>query len=278
MKNIALQQHPLFYDQGLTDDLLAPFALTDYFLELVQDTQQPILHFWQLPDTFILGMKDGRLPNLERGLAVLKENHFQPIMRSAGGLGVINDAGVLNVSLFLPNPEKKISIDDAYLIMTSLMQQAFNSPERPIDAFEIVNSYCPGKFDLSIHGLKIAGIAQRRFKEGIAVMLYLSVFGNQYRRGQVVRDFYQATLGDAFGTGGYPAVDPFSMTTLDSELSVVKTQLKETLQHLTGLPLEETLLPKKLRTPEAQASLQKAYASLEARNADLAALLKGGNA
>lgn len=274
MTNSLTENNVLYYDQGLTDDYFAPFALTDYFLNLTQERQQPILHFWQLPATFILGMKDARLPNLKDGLQVLKKYQLQPLVRNAGGLGVMNDTGILNISLFLPNPQKQIAIDDAYQVMTSLMQQAFNTSERPIDAYEIVHSYCPGKFDLSIHGLKIAGIAQRRVKEGIAIMLYLSATGNQWQRGNIVREFYQACLKEEFGTQGYPAVDPSSMTNIDLTVATCKEQVLKTLRQLTQKPLDASTLPPLLAKPAIKEILAAKKVQMRQRNADLNQLIQ----
>ena len=52
----------MLFDQGqLPDnDLYNPFALTDVLTEFSGEQDQPIIHFWQLPKTLILGMKDRR--------------------------------------------------------------------------------------------------------------------------------------------------------------------------------------------------------------------------
>ena len=63
-----------------------------------------------------------------------------------------------------------------------------------IEAFEVADSYCPGDYDLSIQKRKIAGIAQRRLKDVVCVSIYLSVYGDQNRRGLVVRDFYDHAI------------------------------------------------------------------------------------
>lgn len=193
-----------------------PFALTDVLTEYTSQTGQSLLHFWQLTPTMILGMKDLRVPHLAASIKTLTNQQLHVVVRNSGGLGVICDEGVLNITLFLPLTEKKLTTDAAYEVMYHLTQQAF--PELIITTGEVADSYCPGEYDLSVNGRKIAGIAQRRLKQGVAVMMYLSVTGNQPKRGQLVRDFYQAGLAEAFGTNGYPPVNPDSMTTLSREL------------------------------------------------------------
>ncbi len=64
-------------------------------------------------------------------------------------------------------------------------------PQLDIKSFEVTNSYCPGKYDLSVNGQKIAGIAQRRTTNALVLMLYLSVNGDQDARSQTVAEFYE---------------------------------------------------------------------------------------
>lgn len=60
----------LLFDQGMLskDSLFTPFALTDVFTEFSGEQDQPIIHFWQLPQTLILGMKDSRVTHFNEAL------------------------------------------------------------------------------------------------------------------------------------------------------------------------------------------------------------------
>lgn len=221
-----------FIDQGQVHagQEYHPFALTDVLTEYVGEKNSKILHFWQLQQTMILGMKDTRLPYLSDGIVDLLHHNYQPVIRNAGGLGVIADSGILNISLFLPNQNHLLTVEAAYEEIFHLTQQTFPETDK-IKAFEISDSYCPGKFDLSIDGKKFAGIAQRRVKNGVAVMMYMSVTGPQSRRGEVVKSFYQAGLKEQFGTLGYPKVNPKSMENLTDllGLSLSVKQIKSRL-------------------------------------------------
>ncbi|GGC81925.1 lipoate--protein ligase family protein [Enterococcus wangshanyuanii] len=227
----------LYDQQCLTEkDYFLPFALTDVLTTFAGINQQPIIHFWQLDQAMILGMKDTRVTDLSAGLTSLRKAGYNSIVRNAGGLGVIADKGVLNVSLILPNTsDKKLSIDQGYTLMWEWIKHTFENTSHKINAFEVTESYCPGTFDLSIDGKKFAGIAQRRVKNGISVMIYLSVNGDQQKRSESVRDFYKASLGTDFGKNGYPPVNPDVMANLEdllqTKLSVsdVKRQLLGTL-------------------------------------------------
>lgn len=233
-----LMKEALLFDQGMLpeNDLFNPFALTDVLTEFSGEQVQPIIHFWQLPKTLILGMKDSRVTYLEDALKTVQQKEYRLLLRNAGGLGVISDEGILNVSLILPKESiTAASIDDGYQTMADwLSRTAFG--KLGIEIGEVFDSYCPGNYDLSINGKKIAGIAQRRVKEGVAIMMYLSVNGNQRIRGEVVRAFYQRGLKEQFGVD-YPPVEPNSMTTLNdvfpSEVSIasVKKELLEVMPH-----------------------------------------------
>ena len=80
--------------------------------------------------------------------------------------------------------EKGLSIDAGYELMYELIKKMFSSFEVEINAYEIVGSYCPGSFDLSIGGKKFAGISQRRIRGGIAIQIYLCISGSGSERAE----------------------------------------------------------------------------------------------
>lgn len=193
------------------DNQLLSFADTNTLLNFANQDQQSFIHFWTTSaPTVILGLNDKRLPNLSAGLAALTQQKYRYFLRNSGGLAVISDPGILNVSLIFPE-EAPLAVDAGYEIMTKLIQTSL--PKLSIKAYEIKDSYCPGTYDLSVNGQKIAGIAQRRTKRAISLMLYLSVNGDQFARGQVIKSFYNAANAD-YSIGQFPLVNPNVMTTL----------------------------------------------------------------
>ncbi|MSE22533.1 lipoate--protein ligase, partial [Lactobacillus parabuchneri] len=118
--------------------------------------------------TLILGINDRHLPKLPDGLRSLISNHYDYFLRNSGGLAVVSDPGILNISLFIPQPDTAYSIDQAYEIIKGLISMSF--PQLDIQSYEVTNSYCPGKYDLSVNGQKIAGIAQRRTTNALVLM------------------------------------------------------------------------------------------------------------
>ncbi|WP_208559597.1 lipoate--protein ligase family protein [Marinilactibacillus kalidii] len=209
----------------------SPFALTDAFIEYAVRLQQPVLHFWSTEPLVILGMMDTKLPFLTEALSIFIQSDYDYVVRNSGGLAVVSDPGVLNISLIFREGDRRLTINEGYERMHALIQETFKDYGKTIDAIEIPDSYCPGDYDLSIDGRKIAGISQRRIKGGIAIMIYLSVTGNQKARGELIRSFYQKGLADIETKWHFPDVRPASMTTLEEAYGMPLTlvQVKQSL-------------------------------------------------
>ncbi|GAD17528.1 lipoate--protein ligase [Lentilactobacillus otakiensis] len=192
---------------------LDAFADTNALLEICDRNLRPFIHFWTTEEeTLILGINDRHLPKLAAGLKSLLSNHYDYFLRNSGGLAVVSDPGILNISLFIPQPDTVYTIDQAYEIIKGLISMSF--PQLDIKSFEVTNSYCPGKYDLSVNGQKIAGIAQRRTTNALVLMLYLSVNGDQDARSQTVAEFYETADAYSQSRWTFPKVDQTTMTTV----------------------------------------------------------------
>lgn len=194
--------------------MLVPFSDTGAILKFVSENHQPVIHFWVTPPTVILGMQDKRLKNLQAGLNMLSDKDYLFYLRNSGGLGVVTDEGILNCTIFLPDKDN-LQIDDAYEKMYFLLKQAFSSQ---IETGEITHSYCPGTYDLSINGKKFAGISQRRAGNAVAIMAYISINGDQKKRSQLMKDFYEISNFPKHERFTYPDIDLHAMENLDQLL------------------------------------------------------------
>ena len=230
-KNQCFQQ----FIQPLTPaDNLSSFIYTNALLRSASELKFPLLHFWTLEDTVILGLKDQRLPHLSTALASLTHRGFHYFMRNSGGLAVVSDDGILNLSIFYPwhLEDHELTIDEAYQRMVDLIQAAF--PSLKIATGEITHSYCPGSFDISVNNQKIGGISQRRNKMGVTVMLYLSVGGNQQDRGKLIRDFYDTGLQQDQNKWHFPDVWPGAMTTISKALNT-QLSVQDAIQRIQSV-------------------------------------------
>lgn len=247
-------------------DYFVPFAIDESLLHQLTQPEQPVfLHFWEMENTVILGMTDTKTPHLSEGVAHLREQGFTPVVRHAGGLAVVSNSGVLNISLLFKDP--LASINQVYEWMQQLIQRAFPEAqdEHAILAFEVSDSYCPGDYDLSIHGKKFAGIAQRRFKDAICVSIYLSVHGDQQQRGQLIREFYTNSIQGEETRWNFPVVNPDSMQNLSDllHLSLTIEEVKERI--LTALLHHECHLVEELTDFSVLPIYQKASQRLQQR-------------
>jgi Lipoate-protein ligase A len=137
----------------------------------------------------------------------------------------------LNFTLFLPD-KNNITIDEAYEQMHQIMQKSFSMD---IKTGTIERSYCPGTYDLSINHQKIAGISQRRSGNAVAIMAYISITGDQKKRSQLMKDFYEISDYPKHEKIDFPNIDVHCMENLDKllncDLSVksAKEKILETL-------------------------------------------------
>ncbi|MER2154128.1 MAG: biotin/lipoate A/B protein ligase family protein [Solibacillus sp.] len=241
-----------FIDQSISANKRSPlesFAMDDTLCHLVgQKMTNSTIRTWVHHDAVVLGIQDHRLPYIEQGMDTLKNSGYDPIVRNSGGLAVVLDAGVLNISIVL-NEDKPLSINNAFEMMVALIRQLFPEIATKIEAYEIVGSYCPGSYDLSIGGQKFAGISQRRMKNGIAVQIYLCVEGSGSERAELIKCFYENGLQGEKTKFEYPDIKPEVMASLQQltgkNLTVleVNERLRNLLRQKSGqlfeLPLQQ---------------------------------------
>ncbi|WP_064092122.1 lipoate--protein ligase family protein [Rossellomorea aquimaris] len=219
-------------------EALQSFAMDDTLCTAVGASQSdPTARSWVHHQTVVLGIQDTKLPFLSDALKVLEEEGFHYIVRNSGGLAVVLDEGVLNLSLVFPDSEKGIDINRGYDAMWLLVKDMFKDFNVDIEAKEISESYCPGSYDLSIGDQKFAGISQRRIRNGVAVQVYLCVNGSGSERARLIQRFYEVGLQNETSKFTFPTIKPEVMASLSEllgeELSIQDVMLRF-LQSLKG--------------------------------------------
>jgi octanoyl-[GcvH]:protein N-octanoyltransferase len=197
------------------------FAIDDTLCASVGKHESPATtRTWVHHKTIVLGIQDTKLPYLHDGVNFLKSNGYQVIVRNSGGLAVVLDKDVLNISLIFPDSEKGIDINRGYDAMLDLIKNLLKDNGKQIEAREIFGSYCPGSYDLSIKGKKFAGISQRRLRGGIAVQIYLCVTGSGEARADLIRQFYEISLKNEQTKFIFPTIKPETMSSLSDLLQI----------------------------------------------------------
>ena len=200
---------------GVHFPALQSFATDDTLCNSIGSGKAPATaRTWVHPNTIVLGIQDTKLPNLTAGMEFLRQEGYQVIVRNSGGLAVVLDEGVLNISFILPETEKGIDINRGYETMWLFVQQMFADFPQLIAKGEVAGSYCPGSYDLSIGGKKFAGISQRRLKKGVAVQIYLAVNGSGSKRAERIRTFYQIAKNGEATKFSPPEIVPDVMASL----------------------------------------------------------------
>lgn len=244
MKNSLQQPIWRFYDQSISAKNSSPlesFAMDDTLCQLVGQLESPpTVRTWVHDASVVLGIQDHRLPYVQEGMRYLQSKGHHPIVRNSGGLAVVLDPGVLNISIVLSEQTEVLSINDGYDVMVAFVKALFPEVAEKIKAYEIVGSYCPGSYDLSIDGKKFAGISQRRLRQGVAVQIYLCIEGSGAKRAELIRDFYEVSLKNEETKFVYPKIVPEVMASLseliDPMLTVetVLVRLQQVLQAFSG--------------------------------------------
>ncbi len=226
-ESLFLNKEWRFWDQsmsGRTSSALESFAADDMLCELVgKGDSLPTVRTWVHDHTVVLGIQDHRVPYISDAREVLATHGFQSIVRNSGGLAVVLDRGVLNMSIVVSEREHSIDIGVGYNIMVEFIRHVFPHLASRIEAYEIIGSYCPGSYDLSIEGKKFAGISQRRLKHGIAIQIYLCIEGSGSERATLIRDFYEAGLQQQETKFVYPVIVPEVMASLSEITGEVLT-------------------------------------------------------
>lgn len=245
---------------------MTSFAIDDALATSVSEKNSPpSIRLWSHPETIVLGIPDAKLPYIDEGVDYLKESGFQVVVRNSGGLAVALDESVINLSLIIPDVQH-ISIHACYEAMVRFIEYMFRDLTTEIEAYEIVGSYCPGDYDLSIGGKKFAGISQRRIKDAAAIQIYLDVDGDSQERAAHIRKFYEIGKKQAETKFFYPEVTPEVMGSLSqllgAPLSVedVKHRVYNTLRDFS----EEIVVAD--FSEDEKATFEKRYGQMVKRN------------
>jgi octanoyl-[GcvH]:protein N-octanoyltransferase len=208
------------------NDIIYPYAWDEWVCRQIRPDSPALLHIWQHPKAFVLGLRDRKLPQIHHAMKWLHAQGLDVAVRNTGGAAVPLDNGVVNLSLVMPNPQRTLHFRDDFQFMITLIQESLAAYCSDIQVGEIKGSYCPGDYDLSINGRKFCGIAQRRQSQGFVLQAFVNVENTAVNRAQLVRSFYE-TAAEGAASKDYPIVD---------------VRYTASLQELAGVPSAQTFI------------------------------------
>lgn len=193
------------YNHSLLEHLEVDKKLVTYC-----ETNTLITRFW-MSDGVVLGKLDKTLSGFDEGIKFLKDNKLDYGIRKSGGLAVYLDSGVLNISFIFNN--NRCTLLEGYEIVVELLKNFLKCYHIVFDVGEISDSYCPGKYDLSVSKRKFCGMAQFRSSETSVVMITLFVSGDQRKRSRIINEFYINSNYEK--SKMFPQINADSMITLN---------------------------------------------------------------
>lgn len=196
---------PLLYDGPAKAPLAAGEALALH----ARAVRRPFLHVWRHRRALMLGPRDGRLPHAGIAARVLAEKGVHSAVRPFGGAAVPLDQGVVCLTWIIPG---EIGLSAAFeALATWIVRACPREPGVPAPQMgEIQGAYCPGRFDLSIAGVKFAGLAQRRLAGVVSVSAFVNVEEPSQDREKLVQEFYALAAEGMIVTGRQVDALPWS--------------------------------------------------------------------
>ncbi|MBB5751301.1 lipoyl protein ligase domain-containing protein [Prosthecomicrobium pneumaticum] len=119
----------------------------------------PVLLAWTAPRGLIVGRADTRLPHFEAAVARLAAEGWSVIVRRAGGSACPASAGTLQIALARA-VGPRATIDGTYQELVDLLGRLFAGYGLAAEVGEKPDAFCPGRYDMSVGGRKLVGIAQ----------------------------------------------------------------------------------------------------------------------
>lgn len=187
---------PKLYKGSVWEAFIAQEAIALYS----RDSGVPVLHGWVHERALLVGARETTLPQFEQAACMVAATGCRVVVRPFGGLAVPLDAGVLNVTLAIPGD---ISLDEAYRAFVVVAADAL-AGYGEVEVGEVAGSYCPGRFDLRLNGVKVAGVAQRRLSRVTMVSAFVNVYSETVdSRLDAVKAFYDRACENAEQTPAF---------------------------------------------------------------------------
>lgn len=161
---------------------------------------------WENPQCLVVTRKETRFPEFTRASQALAEEGWPVIIRDSGGTTVPHHPGILNFSLIFPQlSAEPFDLDTIYMALCEPLRLALAKLGLNAEYGETPGSYCDGRYNLNVEGLKVTGTAQRLMvspthdkgiSHGILAQAMLMVDADAQAGTDWVNRFYQLAGND----------------------------------------------------------------------------------
>lgn len=150
-------------NEPLSDDPLAGLQRDSALLkEVAAGKRGATARIWENPQSLVVTRRETRFPTFKEAQTRLGEEGWPVLVRESGGTAVPHEAGIVHFSLmFLQEKLFQFSMDAVYEALCEPLRMALTSLGLESGYGEVKGSYCDGKYNLVVDGLKITGTAQR---------------------------------------------------------------------------------------------------------------------
>jgi len=134
-------------------------ARQHHLAEAVTCDRQRLLLLWRAPRALIVSHNDTRLRNFSEAADRLWAEGWPVVTRHSGGSACPVSRGTLQIALAriaLP----QTTIDTAYIELITIIRSVLESYGLKVEIREEPRAFCPGRYDLTVKGRKVAGLSQ----------------------------------------------------------------------------------------------------------------------
>jgi len=142
-------------------DLESYQALDEHLLQKVMCGEEgPAICLSRHPRCLVATVRESRMDGFEAACAQLTEQGWPVRIRCTGGTCVPQGPGVLNLALIHPR-QPGWKLEDDYLLLGDLLTRLLASFGLNAAIGSVPGSFCDGRYNLQVGGLKLVGTAQR---------------------------------------------------------------------------------------------------------------------
>ena len=156
---------------------------------------------WETKQCLVVTKKESRFPRYDTANVEMAEMNWPLIVRDSGGTAVPLHPGILNLSIIVPQTTSAdYDLDDMYMALCEPISRALKKLGLEPEYGETPGSYCDGRYNLNIDGLKITGTAQKimlaptnnnQLKQAVLAQAMLMIEADAKKGTDIVNHFYQ---------------------------------------------------------------------------------------